>query len=317
MSLETKLAAFARKNGFRNKGALCVALVMTDKAKEGMPIDVESLLTDGGGQVRGLGKGAVQSVLSRHGITRTLAEEGGRTSRGSPKNTRTYVDFLNRLASEGGLDLHAVEVWWVERVIEFFAGKPFKFRLDTGISLRAAVRDLVSQAQFRQKEILGSRYESTMLQHLVGAKLEIVLGEGKVVHHSVSEADQAEGRAGDFLVGDVAIHVTTHPGEALIRKCTQNMDAGLRPLIVTTARGAILADGLAEQEGIGGRVDILDAEQMLATNILEWGKFSTRAGALQTQQLVDRYNALIDAYETDPGLKIEVAGSFAPRPTSA
>ena len=40
------------------------------------------LLTEGGGQVFGLGKSAVQSILHRHDITRVLASEGGRTSRG-------------------------------------------------------------------------------------------------------------------------------------------------------------------------------------------------------------------------------------------
>ena len=74
---EQELAAFAADKRFRGKGPLCVALVVTQHAKTmGLPLDPNELLTEGGGQVLGLGKGAVQAVLKRHGITRGLADEG-------------------------------------------------------------------------------------------------------------------------------------------------------------------------------------------------------------------------------------------------
>lgn len=90
----------------------------------GLPIDPEKLITEGGGQVLGLG--AVQSVLKRHDIERVLASRRGRTSRGSLNNMRAYVALLNELHKQGALDLDAVEAFWIERVHEFFAGKPFK-----------------------------------------------------------------------------------------------------------------------------------------------------------------------------------------------
>jgi len=52
------------------------------------------------------------------------------------------------------------------------------------------------------------------------------------------------GRNGDFFIGDVAIHVTTAPGEAVIGRCRDNIDNGHRPIIVTTARGLTVAEGL-------------------------------------------------------------------------
>lgn len=117
--LHELLSSFARAYGFRGKGPLCVALVTTQHAKEkGLPLDPEQLVTPGGGQVAGLGKSAVQSILSRHGISRTLAAEGGRTSRGSLGNMREYVRFLNTLDAE--VDLDAVEAYWIERVRAFF-----------------------------------------------------------------------------------------------------------------------------------------------------------------------------------------------------
>ena len=63
---------------FLNKGGLCVALVVTETAKEqGLPMKPEALRTEEGGQVAGLGKAAVQKILDRHGIVKVLAEEGG------------------------------------------------------------------------------------------------------------------------------------------------------------------------------------------------------------------------------------------------
>ena len=70
---------------------------------KGLPSISGELLTEGGGQVFGLGKSAVQSILQRHGITRVLASEGGRTSRGSIGNMREYVALLNQLQAVGRL----------------------------------------------------------------------------------------------------------------------------------------------------------------------------------------------------------------------
>src|ERR1035437_2290465 len=137
-----ELGAFAAGKAFRGKGPLSVALVVTQHARKiGLPLDAEKLVTEGGGQVLGLGKGAVQAILKRHGVTRVLASEGGRTSRGSLNNMREYVAVLNELNAKGKVDLDAVESFWVERVHEFFAGKPFKIKLDASRSLRTVVRD--------------------------------------------------------------------------------------------------------------------------------------------------------------------------------
>lgn len=100
-----ELEAFAAEKSFRGKGPLCVALVVTQHARTmELPFDSEKLLTEGGGQVLGLGKSAVQSVLKRHGVARVLASEGGRTSRGSLGNMREYVAFLNGLAAGSKID---------------------------------------------------------------------------------------------------------------------------------------------------------------------------------------------------------------------
>ena len=71
------------------KGVLSLFLVITDRARnQGLPLEPAKLLTAGEGQIKGLGKGAVQTILERHGITEVLAQEGGRTNQASPGNMR-------------------------------------------------------------------------------------------------------------------------------------------------------------------------------------------------------------------------------------
>ena len=304
--LKPELAEFTKERKFNRKGPLSVALVVTQHARtKGLPLDAETLLTDGGGQVLGLGRGAVQAILGRHGITRVLASEGGRTSRGSLGNMREYVTFLNRIHADGAIDLDAIERFWIERVREFFAAKPFKIRLDASRSLRLVVRDVLVQAEERQKTAPGVYYAGAVMQHMVGAKLDCALGTGQIDHNSYSTSDQQSGRKGDFLVGDVAIHVTTSPGEALIDRCRDNLNDGLRAIIVTGQRGLTVAEALADNAGLGERIDVFEVEQFIALNLYEIGKFAQDGRRVAVSGFVTRYNEILEEVETDPSLKIE------------
>lgn len=305
-ALQNALRKLAEENDMLSKGPLGMALVLTRKATESdAPLIAENMLTPGGGQVSGVGKARVRAILKDYGIERVLAEEGGRTSRGSIDKMRRYVDFLNGLRKEGMTDFKSVEEWWVERVRDYFAGKPFVLRLDSSKSLRAAVRNLIDQAQERQEENPGTQFAGAVLHHLVGAKIEILLEE-KRERRGSSVADESSGASGDFVIDDVVVHVTTAPSEALIRKCVRNLEKGLRPMIVTTTKGVLLADGLAGQAGIADRVDVFEAEQFIAGNLYEMGGFK-KAGRRKTAgELVAKYNEIIDEAETDPSLKIQI-----------
>lgn len=306
VDLQESLSTFNKTLKFSRKGPLCVALVITQHArKTGLPLDPSKLLTEGGGQVLGLGRGAVQAVLNRHGIERVLAAEGGRTSRGSIANMREYVTFLNDLASSAAPNLDEVEEFWVRRVHEFFSAKPFKIRLDTSRSLRTLVRDMLTQAEERQRNTPGMQYAGAVLQHLVGAKLDCALGAGKFDHNSFSTSDAQSGRAGDFFIGDVAIHVTTSPGESVVERCRENIDNGHKPIIVTTARGVAASEVLAENAGLGERIDIFEVEQFVALNLYELGKFAAEGRRIAVSDVITRYNEIIEEVETDPSLKIE------------
>src|SRR3569833_3015564 len=303
-TLYSELDRFYIDHKFSSKGKLSVALVITEHAKKrGLPLDAESLLTNGGGQVNGLGRGAVQYILARHGIDKILAQEGGRTSRGSISNMREYVEFLNTFSES---ELGLIELFWIEKVNIFFSGKPHIIKLDSSQSLRSLISDLIQQAESRQKESQGVYYVGAILQHLVGAILDCALGIGHFSHNSFSTSDAQTGRNGDFFIGNVALHVTTTPTESVISRCKNNLEKGRRPIIITTKRGLALDEGLAENVGLATRIDIFEIEQFIALNLYEFAKFDEHGRTVAVSDLVNRFNQVVLQFESDPSLLIEV-----------
>lgn len=291
-----------------SKGSLSLVLILTRNAKAKVfPLDKADFVTAKGGQVAGLGGPAVKRILSDYGVERILSTEGGRTSRGNMERMGAYIDVLNDLHSQGLLDLEDAEWYWVERTQAYFDALPFTFKLDPARSLRACVRDLLAQAVARQREVKGTMYAGAVMQHLVGAKLDYVT-KGAAKHHGFSVADAPSNRSGDFLIGDVAIHVTTAPGEALIRKCQGNLSLGLRPLIVTTEDGVGGAKALSKQAGVDDRLDVIEIEQFIATNVYEWSVFERDARPTAVQDIIERYNRIVADVESDPSLRIEFEG---------
>lgn len=307
-NLAVRLNDFRENKHIKGKGALAVVLHLSRYAREhGLPLDANKIFTEGSGQVLGLGKGSVQRVLSDHHITQILAEEGGRTSRGSIGIMRAYVAFLNELHADGLAALDDIEAWWIERVKDHFAAKPFRLRFDAAKGLQSIIGDLLSQAKKRQQEATGTMYQGAVLQHLVGAKLELAMPEVAISHNGASVADAVSDRVGDFVIDDSVIHITTSPGEAIIRKCQRNLETGTKPIILTLADGVLVAKVLADNAGLAGRIDIMDAEQFLAANIHELSFFKTSSRLITLRKLVETYNRIVTENETDPSLRIEIS----------
>lgn len=291
-----------------SKGSLSFALIITRALKShDFPVSADSFRTAKEGQVKGLGGGAVRKILKDYGIDRILSDEGGRTSRGNLGRLGVYTELLNALWHAGSLDLDEVEKYWVERVESYFDAQPFVFRLDPAKSLRFCVRHLLAQAFERQKQVKGTMFAGAMMQHLVGAKLDII-SSVPINHHGFAVADAPTNRSGDFLVGDISFHVTTAPSDALARKCDANLRTGLRPVIVTTEDGVGGAKALSRQYEIEDRVDIVEIEQFIATNVYEWSKFEKSARGDSVRDLVARYNRIVADVERDPSFRIEIEG---------
>ena len=304
--MENELDQFvAAHPDFLQKGGLCVGLHATMTAKEkGLPLALDSLRTEGRGQVEGLGKARIQKILAAFGITKVLSEEGGRTNRGSLGQMEIYVGHLNDLHKKGVADVDTAMKWWVRKVQQHFSQSGPKFSFDASKSVRANLNDLFKQAADIQRNSGGLNHVGAMLQHLVGAKLDLILGDKKIEHHGASVADRSTVRNGDFQVDNVAIHVTTHPGEALIRKTLGNLKDGLRPLIVTLGEGVAGALYLLKDTEGADRVDVLDAAQFLTANIYERSLFQAGECKVTLRAILERYNEIVARCETDPTLRI-------------
>lgn len=304
-----KLEQFCRESSFISKGPLSVAVQLTEAARDlPFPLETRHFLTARGGQVKGLGGPNLKKILKKYGIDRILSNEGGRTSRGSIDNMEVYFDFLNSLHAQGvKIDWDEVSEFWAQKVRAYFDASPFSISIDSAQSVRTLLQNLLHQALERQRQISGSRYQGAMMQHLIGAKLELVLYPEPVVHNSISTNDQDHGRTGDFDIGDVSIHVTTRPGEALIEKCKKNLQANRKPLIITLESGVKMATQLAEELDIADRVEIIDFIQFMVANIHERSLFTREFRFSRIEQLVENYNCIIDKYETDPSLRIVLA----------
>lgn len=66
------------------------------------------------------------------------------------------------------------------------------------------------------------------------------------------------------------------------------------------------AESLAAIQGISGRVDILEVEQFIATNVYEISQFKTSERKITVERLIGEYNLIVESCETDPSLKVSV-----------
>lgn len=307
--LNTLLKSFQEEHKAVTKGplSLLIQITRTLQSRE-FPIDPDTLLTENKGQVAGLGGGNLKKILKEHGITQILASEGGRTSRGNMGLMQRYVVFLNDLNEKGMLNLPEIEAYWAEQVREYFRNQPFTLTADTSRTIGACLDDLFEQARKRQKQNPGTQYLGTVLQHLVAAKLLTIMPEGSVNIHGASVADASTDRSGDFVVNDTIIHCTTAPMEPLIRKCEANLRSGALPIIITIFERVRTALDLAADIGLGGRIEVWDIQQFLASNVFEHSLFDNAARNSRLADIIDQYNMIVAENETDPSLRIEFDG---------
>lgn len=308
--LHARLAEYQARSALRSKGRLSLALTITRRAFSGMPINLDELVTAGGGQVAGTGMAATQRILAEYGITKVLSREGGRTSRRSLLHAREYAAFLNELHALGLADLPVIERWWIARIAEFFAASPLRIDRSNPTSMRAVIASVLDQARQREIEAgQGQTIVGTVLQFLVAAKLSLLDSHGTLIHHGANVADEQSGRSGDYRIGRSVVHITTSPTEALAAKCRDNLSAGLRPVIVTLDRQVPIAEELARRLEIEAKVDIHGATAFLGANLLEASNFHDDSGQSALLKFVEAYNKLVAQYETDPSLRIDAGSS--------
>ena len=303
---ENRLNSFKIEYNTVTKGPLSLLIQLTRMVRsKSFPLNPEDFKTENEGQVSGLGGGNLKKILKDHGITQTLSSEGGRTSRGSMGLARKYFEFLNIWQAEEAIDFDTVENYWAEQVREYFRNQPFTLSSDLSKTIGSSLDELFEQAKKRQKQNPGTQYLGTVLQHLVAAKLLLILPENKLQIHGASVADSPTERSGDFVINNMVIHCTTMPQTPLIEKCKANIHANCLPVIITVRDGVSTALKLAEYEGLSGRIEVWDIQQFLSTNVNEHSLFDSAARNAILANIIERYNGIINEQETDPSLRIE------------
>ena len=306
ISPEERLKAFQIENSITTKGPLSWVVQFTRLVQDKeFPLNPDGFQTSGKGQVAGLGGGNLKKILKEHGITQQLSAEGGRTSRGSMGLMIKYVDFLNAWNAEEPVDFATIENFWAEQVQEYFRNQPFVLTADTSKAIGANLDELFEQAKKRQKENPGTQYMGTVLQHLVAAKLCLIMPEHSFEIHGASVADGPTDRNGDFVINSTIIHCTTMPGALLIEKCKANLRGGCHPVIITIFDRVHTALNLAEDAGLAGRVDVWDIQQFLSANVYEHSLFDEAKRNSTLSDIISRYNNIVLEAETDPSLRIE------------
>jgi len=166
--------------------------------------------------------------------------------------------------------------------------------------MRTPVRDIIQHAALRQ-EVGAARQVDRTLRCLVHATLVSVLRSSEVADDPRCCTPLA-----DFLVGDVTLHVTPSPGEFIVAKCRDNLKDGFRPMLVTLEKGVLVAEGLAENVGLHDQVDIFDIEQFVAHHLHKLQGFAADGRESAIGLFIARYNEIIQEFEADPTLMVEL-----------
>lgn len=296
------------KNGSMKTNVMNAGLIVSQMVSEGLPISDDQLFSNKRSQVRGLSGSSIAKILEKHGETRVFTREGGRTSRGTVHLADSYRTALNdvhlRIVTVECLEELAftLEEFFTERVRQdYFDKQRISIDLQPTKPVSAIVEDILRAASERSDKPTG-----VVLQHLVGAKLQLRFPDEEIGLDQANAADLQTDREGDFQVGTTAFHVTVAPMEKLIHRCNENKKEGYRPVILTLERKVQAAKQMADNAGIAEDIAVQSAEIFIGTNIEEIAIYDGDKIREGVANLILAYNKRIEAVEVDKSLKIEV-----------
>jgi len=310
IKLIQKLERFWAGHFHDSKGIFSLALIITRGASEQRPPYAQGqFLSPNGDRLAGAGNRTVQTILAEYGINFALPTIAGKISDTRRMWIEEYLELLNNLHQEGLLELAVIERWWIDRIQAYFESLAFKLRLNPERSLTHIFRELFEAAWTRGKGQSKSRLVSLLMEHLVGAKLEMDLPGIKIEDKRLSTTEGFDQWRRSFRVEDAIIHVAAVPTETLIEECRDNLGEGLRPLVITSQQGIGGATALSRASNIDDQIEMLEIAQFLVSTIQKRRGFKESKRTSEVQDLVSAYNRIIDRTETDPRLKIALVST--------
>jgi hypothetical protein len=295
--------------GLPARGTLAGALVVLERLQESCDLNINAHTAAGGVQIKGTSGRAVSELLARYGEIKPFLAEGGRTNMGLRGDMKALLNQLAKTELEKlPLDERSVVLGEFQR---FLAGKVqeyptrpgLKVKYDPTANVTASVRGWLNVARRHGKE-------GPVAHHLIGAVLQLRFPELTIGMESVSTADQQLGRAGDFLVGNVVVHVTVAPMQPVFDKCKRNLQNGLRVYLLVPDARISGARMVAEMNQLEHPLNIRAIEAFVADNIDELSTFSTDQLAHGFLRLLDEYNRRVELAELDKSLMIEIPANL-------
>lgn len=287
---------------------VCAGLAVLERARTAFPLAKRDYMTSGN-QVRTSGP-LIQAILRKHGEERLYAREGARTTRRTPvaaallaERLNEHDELLDASPEDRARIIDELQAWLVGKVREYFDRQRIEIEVNLDEALPVVVGRVLEAADER-------RLAGPVAQHLVGAKLSIRFPELKIENHSYTTADDQLRRHGDFLVGDTVYHVTVAPMPQLFEKCARNLKDRYRAVVLTLQSRVKAAEQMADQAGIGTRVEIRAIEQYVGQNIEELGEGTWRGLQDQLKALLLRYNERVDVAETNKALLVALPGNL-------
>jgi hypothetical protein len=298
--------------GFPAKGTMAGALVVLERLKEEeRELSIGAHTAEGGSQVKGASGAAVKKILARFDETRRFVSEGGRTNRGLRGDMEVMLATLGSLGLERMTEadrvatLEACQSFIVERVREFHSRQRMEIVFDPAESTRDLVRQMLDKAKERGQS-------GQVAQYLVGAKLALRFPELEIPNETYSTADQQLGRAGDFVVGDTAFHVTMTPADSVYERCRRNVGEGRRAYLLVPDEHVQGARARAD-DVVPGRVAVEAIESFVGQNVEEMAAFSQHELQARFLALLETYNRRVDAIEIDKSIMVEIPPNLLPR----
>ena len=297
-----------------NRNVMTVGLIMCEHMMEHFPLEESKWFT--GTQVSLLGGSRINKILARHGESRALASEGGRTSRGSQELARSFhaavnassvSDALAAASSQARTDVvNLLQAAMVERIqTDFLDRQRLRIEYRSHEPTSAVIGQLLDVASRR-----GGNATGAVAQHIVGAALRLRHPDMQVENHSYTTADEQTGRLGDFVVNDAVLHVTTAPSESLMHKCGRNLALDRLPIVLTLPERVAAAAGLAANFDIADLLLVRDLVAFVADSVDASAHYRRTEMSQDLRDLLDTYNSRVSAAEPDPSLQVEIPGNL-------
>lgn len=309
------------------KGRLFGALIVLDSVIGGhWTYDILSLTktTDKGHlfadrSIRGHTSHRIKKIVSNKKLPH-LAEghgEQGRTSTGTKRAGLDIILGLVQLADRttGNTDKDTIVKYHAESLIEKCLQCLEEHYNLGGIEIYPHENETISTFINRLVHY-PSKNSGAICQHLVGAKLELRYSDNKEVcinHNGSNTADVQTGREGDFQIHDTVFHVTKTPSKEHRAKALMGSKKGYKVVLLVPKSLVAAQSASAETEGLckdfEKSVEVFALEQFIAQNIDELALFDKNLANLKLDELITKYNELVDRFENDKSIIIQTLTS--------